>query len=81
MQSDRYEPPSIVQSRLAPATRALLVRIESEYHEMPGLTLTQAQAQRLWGLDGTTCNAVLATLTKRRFLKRTANGTYVRASE
>jgi hypothetical protein len=46
---------------------------------MPGLKLTEAQARRLWDLDGDTCGVVLTTLLERRFLKRTANGTYVRA--
>jgi hypothetical protein len=62
-------------SRLAP----LVQRIECEYHEMPGLKLTEAQAQRLWGLDSGTCHVVLITLIQRRFLKRTAAGMYVRA--
>jgi hypothetical protein len=62
-------------SRLAP----LIQRIEGEYHEMPGLKLTEAQAQRLWDLDPDTCHIVLATLTQRKFLRRTANEMYVRA--
>jgi hypothetical protein len=57
---------------------ALLVRVQSEYLEMPGLKLTEDQARRLWDLDGTTCGVVLATLVKRRFLKRSPNGSYVR---
>jgi DNA-binding IclR family transcriptional regulator len=57
---------------------ALLVRVQSEYLEMPGLNLTEAQARRLWGLDGATCADVLATLIERGFLRRSANGTYVR---
>jgi hypothetical protein len=60
------------------AISPVLLRIQSEYHEMPGLKLTEAQAQRLWGLDPDTCRVVLATLTERRFLKRTASGTYIR---
>ena len=56
----------------------LLRRIESEYREMPGMCVTAAQAQRLWGLDATTCNFVLATLIERRVLRRTARGTYVK---
>ena len=44
----------------------LLQRIRAEYIEMPGLNLTAAQAQRLqqwlWGLDGATCDMVLAAL-------------------
>ena len=63
-------------SRLAPLVR----RIEGEYHEMPGLKLTEAQAQRLWALDSDTCHIVLVTLVQRRFLRRTTKGMYVRAA-
>jgi hypothetical protein len=62
-------------TRLSPLVR----RIEGEYHEMPGLKLTEVQAQRLWGLDRETCHVVLVTLMHKRFLRRTANGMYVRA--
>ena len=54
-------------------------RIESEYREMPGLNLTVAQAQKLWGVDQATCERVLTLLVTRRVLKRSAAGTYVRA--
>ena len=30
---------------------ALVHRVRGEFLEMPGLRLTRAQAQRLWGLD------------------------------
>ena len=56
----------------------LLRRIQSEYQEMPGLKLTEAQARRLWDIDGRTCRLVLTTLLEQRFLKRTSGGTYVR---
>jgi predicted transcriptional regulator of viral defense system len=56
----------------------LLVLVQSEYLEMPGLKLTEAQARRLWGLDGNTCRVVLTTLEKRGVLKRSTNGCYVR---
>ena len=59
---------------------ALLVRIEGEYREMPGLNLTVTQAERLWGLDRDTCASVLTTLIERRVLKRTTSGTYLRGS-
>lgn len=68
-----------IQRTQTPRMSALLERVESEYLEMPGLKLTEAQAGRLWGLDGGTCQVVLATLIERRFLKRSANGHYVRA--
>ncbi len=61
-----------------PALHALLRRIECEYREMPGMSVTAAQAQRLWGLDATTCAFVLTTLVERHILRRTPRGTYVR---
>lgn len=63
------------------APRALLRRIQGEYAEMPGLILTEAQAQRLWAIDDRTCRIVLATLVERSFLRRTTAGAYVRASD
>ena len=60
------------------AVTNLLRRIQSEYREMPGLKLTEAQARRLWDIDGRTCRLVLTTLLEQRFLKRTSGGTYVR---
>jgi hypothetical protein len=57
----------------------LLDRIRGEYSEMPGLSLTLAQAQRLWVLDGRrTCEALLDTLVAEDFLRRTLRGAYVR---
>jgi hypothetical protein len=63
-----------------PAIRELLLRIEGEYREMPGLSLTVSQAQRLWGLDKNTCALALTTLAERRVLKQTAAGTFLRGS-
>lgn len=61
------------------ALHDLLQRIEGEYREMPGLSVTAAQAERLWGLDTTTCSFVLMTLIQRGILLRTPRGTYVRS--
>ena len=61
------------------APRALLRQIKGEYVEMPGLILTEAQAQRLWGLDDRTCRVVLGALVERNFLRRTMAGAYVRS--
>lgn len=69
------------QTRSTSPAPALLQRIQNEYREMPGLILTEAQARRLWGIDGKTCRGVLAALLERRFLRRTAAGAYVRASD
>jgi hypothetical protein len=66
--------------RKTPAISELLVRIEAEYREMPGLSLTVPQAERLWGLDATTCASVLTVLIERRDLTRTTSGAYLRSS-
>jgi hypothetical protein len=53
--------------------------IRAEYLEIPGLRLTKAQVERLWGLDSITSEALLAALVDVTFLRRTVYGTYVRA--
>ena len=60
-----------------PPLQELFRRIAGEYREMPGLSLTLPQAQRLWGLDRDTCERALAILIERRVLRRGMNGTYV----
>jgi hypothetical protein len=64
----------------AAATSALQSRIKSEYVEMPGLQLTLEQAQRLWRLDPSVCEAVLGTLVDSKFLTRRPDGRFVRTS-
>ena len=59
----------------------LLRRICAEYTEMPGLHVTYEQAQRLWGLDATTCRDVLDCLVRVKFLTLTASRQYVRLTE
>jgi len=44
----------------ANANTVLLNRIKGEFLEMPGLQLTEWQAQRLWGLERSQCDAVLS---------------------
>jgi hypothetical protein len=69
---------SNTDSEETPALLELLQRVEGEYREMPGMSLTVSQAERLWGLDRSTCASVLRTLIERRVLRQTTNGTYVR---
>jgi hypothetical protein len=52
----------------------LVRRIQSEFIEMPGLTLTLAQATRLWGLERDLCERVVTVLVGTSFLKRTPAG-------
>jgi hypothetical protein len=55
----------------------LLRRIRSEYREMPGLALTAAQVQRLFGVDPDSCGPVLETLVNEHFLRMSSEGLYV----
>jgi hypothetical protein len=57
----------------------LLQVVQAEYLEIPGLHLTKPQAQRLWGLDPHTCDALLEALVSAQFLRCTHRGAYVLA--
>lgn len=52
--------------------------VRSEYMELPSLSLTRPQVQRLYGLDDVTCESVLAALVDVDFLLLTSDGRYVR---
>jgi hypothetical protein len=67
-----------------PATVSLgqedwLRRIRAEYLEIPGLNLTERQAQRLWGLEAQESQRLLNSLVEAHFLRRTEAKLYVRA--
>jgi hypothetical protein len=53
--------------------------IRAEYLEVPGLCVTKEQAQRLWGLDALTLEALLEALVDAKFLRCTRQKAYVRA--
>ena len=57
----------------------LLDIVKAEYLEMPGLRLTGRQAQRLWALDGATCDRLLNMLESTHFLRRSPRGEYMLA--
>jgi hypothetical protein len=59
----------------------VMLRIYSEFLEMPCLRLTAAQAQRLFGLGAQPCARMLDDLVARRFLARRPDGLYVRSTE
>jgi hypothetical protein len=52
--------------------------IRAEFDELPGLQLTQAQVEELWGLKADAAAAILDALVAAGFLTRTGQGTYVR---
>ena len=56
----------------------IIERVYSEFMEMPGLRLTCAQAQRLWGLDERTCRTLLGFLVDARFLYQPRQDMYSR---
>jgi hypothetical protein len=55
-------------------------RVRGEFREMPGLTLTLAQARRLWSLDTATCTEVLSQLVNSGFLCRRRDGAFCRVT-
>lgn len=58
-----------------------LQRVRGEFQEMPGLSLTPAQASRLWGLDAVASQALLDALVDARFLRRTPGGVFRRPAD
>jgi hypothetical protein len=56
----------------------MLQRIRGEFVEMPGLRLTAAQAQRLWGLERPKCEELLKVLVKDNFLSQTRDGSFIK---
>lgn len=58
----------------------LLCRIRGEYLEMPDLRLTAPQAQRLFGLDSATWDAVSAALLDARVLSHAPHGVFALGS-
>jgi hypothetical protein len=67
-----------VQSQ-ASTVDELTRRVQAEYAEMPGLSVTMSQAQRLLDIDRPTCALVFKTLVQQGVLRRTGQGRYVRA--
>ena len=66
--------------RPTPRIDQLVTRIRAEYLELPGLRLTLSQASRLFGVERSACEHVLAELVSHRFLKTMGDGSYIRRS-
>ena len=60
-----------------PVVTVWLNRIQAEYREMPGLSLTQAQMQRLWGLEAHVCQVLIGSLVAARVLRPTETGRFI----
>ena len=61
------------------AIRTLMDQVQAEYAEMPGLSVTLSQAQRLWAVDQETCAEVFCRLISSGVLRLTPKGRFVRA--
>ena len=69
---------TVLETAMTTSLNALLNRIRGEYLEMPGLRLTVPQALRLWGQPQDVCEYALSRLVEDGFLRRTADGAFVR---
>lgn len=73
---------SIPERTIRPDSKTVITeRVRGEFREMPGLTLTLAQARRLWSLDSSLCSEVLAQLVDSGFLFKRSDGTFCRTSD
>jgi hypothetical protein len=79
-ETDPLASQDVAATAAAEEGRALLVRVRAEYLEMPGLKLTPAQAERLWGIDVRHCQRLLDFLVEAGFLKRSPDGSYFRVN-
>jgi DNA-binding IclR family transcriptional regulator len=69
---------ALIERRDLHARRHLVRRVQSEFVEMPGLTLTLEQAGRLLALDEPACQRILNELVRGGFLRQCSNGAYGR---
>ena len=58
------------------ARDALLSRIQGEFHDMPGLSLTVPQAARLFALRADIASRILDRLKDERVLHQRSNGQF-----
>jgi len=74
-------PEARVERRQDMTREALVRRVRGEFEEMPGLSLTLAQAERLFGLPSDTCLRVLLGLCEQGLLRVGGDGRYGLRSE
>ena len=60
------------------ARKALARRVRSEFEEMPGLSLTLAQAAKLFGISSDACARIFSQLSEEGLLRPIRSGTYGR---
>ena len=57
---------------------ALITRVQEAFLDIPGLSMTLEQAQRLFHIDRATCQALFDVLTESAVVSRTRDGAFVR---
>ena len=67
-----------LQRRDEDSRARLRERVKSEFSEMPGLSLTLEQAERLLALETAVCRRVFAELVRDGFLRKERDGTFGR---
>ena len=65
-----------VERRDVAARHALLRRIHNEFQEMPGLSLTSAQAAKLFGLPHDIASRILERFTDAHVLRQSSDGRF-----
>src|SRR5262245_57646792 len=75
----RSTPLTMMSPSDSEAFATALIRAKAEFLEMPGLSLTLAQAARLWALDTALCSAVISALVDSRFLIQRRDARFSRA--
>lgn len=66
---------------LNPRLGKVATRICTEFHEMPGMRLTEPQVRRLWSLSARDCEEALAYLCASCQLAHDPSGCYLLSSE
>ncbi|MGE3510821.1 MAG: hypothetical protein AB7N65_18260 [Vicinamibacterales bacterium] len=56
-------------------------RVRAEFEEMPGLTLTEHQAAKLFGIEQKMCRDVINQLIHASYLRKTRSGTITRRDQ
>lgn len=57
---------------------AVTRRVRAEFDEMPGLSLTEPQAAKLFGIERTVCRDVIDQLIDESYLRKTRSGSIIR---
>jgi hypothetical protein len=69
-QSESVHAVLVEHARLESERREALRRVQADYQEMPGLSVTLSQGCRLWSLSPELCASILAELVAHGQLKR-----------